>query len=347
MKAKAGFSQESKLEIIEGDAITIIEGSPDRYWWRGQNNRTMLIGHFPRAVLEPKRRLTTQDISKPLKNSFIHTGHMSAKSDEKSWGHPGKIDEIFLKNPLNPPDLLEDLNEAETNQNELVSCNQTESLADIVNSMNLIDLSDECMRENEINVYHPNYFRSLDPIEPVPVKNENLDNLHELFNNATSQTVPYINYQYNFNLQSMDNHNKLSSDVPIQSHTYYNDFKSSGYLNTEYHSVSYANNSTNPFRTNSPINNNISNSDMRCSLQSNPSSSSLSSFRSFVNDSPVNNFDQVSPSNSTMSNVNAQPVNKFMFDHSTKRTTNVDELLNKVMNDVILDFDKLKSNLYK
>lgn len=44
------------------------------------------------------------DISKPLQNSFIHTGHGSAFGD--SWGSPAYIDEMYLKNPMEPPDVL-------------------------------------------------------------------------------------------------------------------------------------------------------------------------------------------------------------------------------------------------
>lgn len=47
----------------------------------------------------------SEDISKPLQNSFIHTGHGSAFGD--SWGSPSFIDEMYLKNPMDPPDILE------------------------------------------------------------------------------------------------------------------------------------------------------------------------------------------------------------------------------------------------
>lgn len=44
------------------------------------------------------------DISKPLHNSFIHTGHGSAFGE--SCGSPAYIDEMYLKNPMEPPDVL-------------------------------------------------------------------------------------------------------------------------------------------------------------------------------------------------------------------------------------------------
>ena len=44
-----------------------------------------------------------KDISKPLKNSFIHTGHGSHRG--KAWGSPGQIDDVYLRNPMTPPDI--------------------------------------------------------------------------------------------------------------------------------------------------------------------------------------------------------------------------------------------------
>ena len=44
-----------------------------------------------------------KDISKPLKNSFIHTGHGSHRG--KTWGSPSQIDDLYLRNPMTPPDM--------------------------------------------------------------------------------------------------------------------------------------------------------------------------------------------------------------------------------------------------
>lgn len=54
--------------------------------------------------MDPLRAKVPEDISKPLKNSFIHTGHGSAFGE--SWGSPCYIDEMYLKNPMEPPDLM-------------------------------------------------------------------------------------------------------------------------------------------------------------------------------------------------------------------------------------------------
>ena len=93
MKSKDDFSREGKLEIKRGDKIVIVDGNAQNYWWSGQNQRTLEVGRFPRALLDPQRKINSDDISMPLKNSFIHTGHMSANTKEKSWGDPSKIDE--------------------------------------------------------------------------------------------------------------------------------------------------------------------------------------------------------------------------------------------------------------
>lgn len=64
------------------------------YWWKGQNQRTFEIGVFPRLIADRQKPLKTDDISKPLRNSFIHTGHGDISGN--SWGNPGHIDEYAL-----------------------------------------------------------------------------------------------------------------------------------------------------------------------------------------------------------------------------------------------------------
>lgn len=61
------------------------------YWWKGQNQRTFQIGLFPRLIADRHKPITGEDISKPLRNSFIHTGHGDISG--QSWGNPGHIDE--------------------------------------------------------------------------------------------------------------------------------------------------------------------------------------------------------------------------------------------------------------
>lgn len=63
-----------------------------------------LIGQCFRCVVDPSRRKVGEDISSPLQNSFIHTGHGDPYG--KSWGSPAFIDEVYLRNPMDPPDVL-------------------------------------------------------------------------------------------------------------------------------------------------------------------------------------------------------------------------------------------------
>ncbi|XP_049823460.1 activated Cdc42 kinase Ack isoform X2 [Aethina tumida] len=103
MKALGKLDEPDKLKVQEGDEIAIIEGSADLYWWKGQNLKTFDIGRFPRCLVDPMRPKQPEDISKPLHNSFIHTGHGSAFGE--SWGSPAYIDDMYLKNPMEPPDV--------------------------------------------------------------------------------------------------------------------------------------------------------------------------------------------------------------------------------------------------
>jgi len=154
MRAKDNFSQENKMEILKNDQITVIDGSAGRYWWKGQNQRTLLFGLFPRAILDPQRPVTTDDISLPLKNSFIHTGHMSATGREKNWGNPATIDQIFLSNPLDPPDFIDDsivdqIDEPGRRQPVEIVGNIFSKTNNQNNLINLIDIEDSNGSSNE------------------------------------------------------------------------------------------------------------------------------------------------------------------------------------------------------
>lgn len=77
------------------DRILVIDGQPEKYWWKGQNQRTFEIGWFPLCStrwLAPKRG--TNYISKPLKNSFVHTAHCGPNG---RWGSPKDIDPSAIR----------------------------------------------------------------------------------------------------------------------------------------------------------------------------------------------------------------------------------------------------------
>ncbi|XP_066973940.1 uncharacterized protein Ack isoform X1 [Macrobrachium rosenbergii] len=102
MRALQAFDEEGRMKVEAGDSIAIINGKPENYWWKGQNQRTFVVGDFPRCIVDPQRPLAIQDISKPLRNSFIHTGHGGITG--KTWGSPAFIDDMYLRNPMDPPD---------------------------------------------------------------------------------------------------------------------------------------------------------------------------------------------------------------------------------------------------
>ncbi|KAM3604969.1 uncharacterized protein V6R79_018875 [Siganus canaliculatus] len=107
MCALQDFDEPDKLYIQVNDVITIIEGRAENYWWRGQNKRTLKVGQFPRNVVTSVAGLSAHDISRPLKNSFIHTGHGDT-NPHRCWGLPDKIDDLYLGNPMDPPDIMGD-----------------------------------------------------------------------------------------------------------------------------------------------------------------------------------------------------------------------------------------------
>ncbi|XP_056421475.1 activated CDC42 kinase 1 isoform X6 [Hyla sarda] len=105
MRALQDFQEPDKLQIQMNDVITVIEGRAENYWWRGQNKSTLKVGQFPRNTVTSVAGLSAHDISRPLKNSFIHTGHGDTVPAH-CWGFPDKIDELYLGNPMDPPDIL-------------------------------------------------------------------------------------------------------------------------------------------------------------------------------------------------------------------------------------------------
>lgn len=270
MKAKTEFKQDNKLEIEQGDLITIIEGNAEKYWWKGQNKRTMITGHFPRAILNPQRHLTGEDISLPLKNSFIHTGHMSAGPSEKTWGNPGKIDEIFLANPLNPPDLIQDLTdnnyEPEKTQTKIEIIDKP--IIDNNKSSNLIDLLDITLNypvdDNKVRVTYPDYSASLDSFEsPSSTQssqssstpqnantNQNYSMLSAAFNNSLpadpNSSLPiYMNENQNRFSSQNQYFNNFNTKVQLENENYYS-------MNTNYKKVLHEN-AFPVYKSNSPV----------------------------------------------------------------------------------------------
>lgn len=103
VRAREGLEEEGRMRIEPGDALVVIDGRSENFWWKGQNQRTFEVGLFPRKIVEDSQGKKIKDISKPLKNSFIHTGHGSHNG--RSWGKAEAIDDLYLRSPMQPPDL--------------------------------------------------------------------------------------------------------------------------------------------------------------------------------------------------------------------------------------------------
>ena len=314
MKAKKDYKTEGKLEIEKNDAITIIDGVADKYWWKGQNNRTLLIGNFPRAILDPQRRITGEDISLPLKNSFIHCGHMGAGQKEKMWGKPGKIDEIFLSNPLNPPDLLEcvDTDNLNLNITEENASSNGQTQAEY-----LIDLLDT---SNEMRVTYPDYSGSFDSSlsSTSPSVNSSTNN-----NLALINADSYMNEEYQNNLNNMG---RLNEPV-LNSISIYK-------TQNREHNIVY-NNKQNynilPSKHNQPE---VQTNGRQIFKPTNP----------FFNEQPNDVSHNLKPKVANNSNQFVNQTNQTKTAVSNSNALNVDDLLNKYMNDFMNDFKNIKLN---
>ena len=103
VRSREGLEEEGRMRVQHGDSIIVIDGRSENYWWKGQNQRTFEVGHFPRKIVEDTQGKKIKDISRPLKNSLIHAGHGSHNG--KSWGKAEAIDELYLRSPLQAPDI--------------------------------------------------------------------------------------------------------------------------------------------------------------------------------------------------------------------------------------------------
>ncbi|EAT38286.1 AAEL009785-PA, partial [Aedes aegypti] len=79
-RAVMNYKADSRLTVEQGDCICIIDDRPELQFVKGQNQRTFEIGIFPRnvAIDSSKNRGGSGTISRPLHDSFRHTGHGAA-----------------------------------------------------------------------------------------------------------------------------------------------------------------------------------------------------------------------------------------------------------------------------
>uniref|UniRef100_A0A182K9Z5 non-specific protein-tyrosine kinase n=1 Tax=Anopheles christyi TaxID=43041 RepID=A0A182K9Z5_9DIPT len=106
-RAVSNYTAENSLSVQQGDTIVIIDDRPDLQFIKGQNQRTFDIGTIPRSVVVDARKSSTSSagggtsatISRPLHDSFRHTGHGSPFG--ASWGNPATLEmegEVKLRN---------------------------------------------------------------------------------------------------------------------------------------------------------------------------------------------------------------------------------------------------------
>lgn len=71
VKVTNSFNEEGKLALEVADTVVVIDGKPQDYWWRGQNQRTFDIGDFPGKI--------AQNVAgKKAKSGKIHSGRGKA-----------------------------------------------------------------------------------------------------------------------------------------------------------------------------------------------------------------------------------------------------------------------------
>uniref|UniRef100_A0A182TBQ6 Uncharacterized protein n=1 Tax=Anopheles maculatus TaxID=74869 RepID=A0A182TBQ6_9DIPT len=96
-RAVTNYSAENRLAVQQSDTIVIIDDRPELQFIKGQNQRTFDIGTIPRGVVVDARKSTSSSsggssstISRPLHDSFRHTGHGSPFG--ASWGNPASLE---------------------------------------------------------------------------------------------------------------------------------------------------------------------------------------------------------------------------------------------------------------
>lgn len=103
MRVLSSYDEEGYLKADAGDLVIVIDGRSDRFYWVCQSERTGDFGKIPRQILSSDRPVAKEDISKPFRDSFIHTGHQDCRGGP-SWGCVENIDQMYLQ-PMDPPDL--------------------------------------------------------------------------------------------------------------------------------------------------------------------------------------------------------------------------------------------------
>ncbi|KAJ8008191.1 hypothetical protein DPEC_G00102200 [Dallia pectoralis] len=99
VRALREFADPRKLALQPNDLVTVIDHGLELSEWKGQNQRTLMVGWFPPSLIVPLSAPSAAPpipasslISLPVRNSLQHTGHGDSHPD-RSWGSPERIDE--------------------------------------------------------------------------------------------------------------------------------------------------------------------------------------------------------------------------------------------------------------
>ncbi|CAH8832557.1 unnamed protein product [Trichobilharzia szidati] len=95
--ATQNLDEADRLGLEAGDTVIVIDGKSHKFWWSGQNKRTGEIGLFPRGIVQRGNSdtLTNEDISRPIRDSFLHAEHIRKNGTGWSSSQPGVSNEIF------------------------------------------------------------------------------------------------------------------------------------------------------------------------------------------------------------------------------------------------------------
>ncbi|XP_045920851.1 non-receptor tyrosine-protein kinase TNK1 [Micropterus dolomieu] len=109
VQAARDFAEPRKLVLVAGDPVTVIDHGLELCEWRGQNQRTLMVGWFPASLTVPSfppnatagnsgpsPASSSAYISSPLKGSLQHVAHGDIKP-ERTWGTPESVDDTVSR----------------------------------------------------------------------------------------------------------------------------------------------------------------------------------------------------------------------------------------------------------
>ena len=225
-----------------------------------------------------------------------------------------------MSNPLNPPDLLECVD------NDNLNLNITEeNVANNGQTGNLIDLLDT---SNEMRVTYPDYSGSTDSSVSASTQSNQQ-------NNINNNHMPLVNIDFSANItdyqSNLNNMNKLNESILLNNQNSFNVYKSNVHNKQDNSHIYY----NLPIQHSQHYNNDVS-----------ANSINFKTTNPFFNDQKL----PTDVNHNVNNNINSKPKHSINNSITTNNTTtnnsklNVDDLLNKYMNDFMNDFKNIKLN---